>query len=192
VYAVTRSFLHECPTAVWVVKKAPHALPARVLAAVAPESATPTPLDRKILRAAVAAAEVLGAELRVVHAWQPLDEAVEWLPTGVRLRADKARAMEEARARHARWFTDLVAAELSHHPSERTHLVEGVPGEAVLEAAEKTGADLIVFGTARTPDHPGMYVGSTAETIIERTPVSILAIKPDGFVSPVSQEHTGS
>jgi nucleotide-binding universal stress UspA family protein len=127
----------------------------------------------------------MSAELRVVHAWQPLDEAIEWLPDGMRLRAEKGRALEEARARHDRWLTDLVGLELPRHPRERIHLVEGPPADALLKQADELGADLIVLGTARTPEHPGMYVGSTAESIIERTTVSVLAVKPDGFVSPV-------
>jgi nucleotide-binding universal stress UspA family protein len=158
----------------------------RVLAAVAPDSDAASPLDRRILRAAAAACETMGAELRVVHAWQPLDEAIEWLPDGMRLRAEKARALEDLRARHGRWLSALVAGELPRHPKEHSHLVEGVPADAVLELAEEVGADLIVFGTARTPEHPGMYVGTTAESIIDRAPVSVLAIKPEGFVSPVS------
>ena len=103
----------------------------------------------------------------------------------MRLRTQKSRALQESRERHARWLADLIAHELPRHPGERTHLVEGVPGEAVLDTAEELGADLIVIGTARSPEHPGMFVGSTAESVIERTPVSLLAIKPEGFVSPV-------
>jgi nucleotide-binding universal stress UspA family protein len=180
------AILRECPAPVWVVKPVVHARPARVLAAVAPVGPEPAELDRRILASAHAASDTMGGELHVVHAWQPIHEAIEWLPEGMRLHAQKARALREARERHERWVQGMVAAAWPHHPRERTHLVEGAPSEAVLRVADEIGADLVVFGTARSPDHPGMYVGTTAEAIIEHARVSIIAIKPEGFAPSVS------
>lgn len=180
------AILRECPAPVWVVKPVVHARPVRVLAAVAPVSHEPAELDRRVLAIAGAAAETMGGELHAVHAWQPIHEAIEWLPNGMRLHAQKAKALREARDRHEKWVHELVAAAWPHHPHTRTHLVEGAPSEAVLRVADEIGADLVVFGTARSPDHPGMYVGTTAEAIIEHTRVSIIAIKPEGFVPSVT------
>jgi nucleotide-binding universal stress UspA family protein len=33
---------------------------------------------------------------------------------------------------------------------------------------------------------PGLLIGNTAERILRKLPCSVLAVKPDGFVSPVS------
>ena len=44
---------------------------------------------------------------------------------------------------------------------------------------------LIIMGTVGRTGIPGFIMGNTAETILNRIDCSVLAIKPDGFVTPV-------
>ena len=48
--------------------------------------------------------------------------------------------------------------------------------------------DLIVMGTIARTGIPGLFIGNTAESILQRVDCSVLAVKPDGFVSPVGLE----
>jgi universal stress protein E len=48
---------------------------------------------------------------------------------------------------------------------------------------------LIVIGTADKSAIAGLLMGSTAENIIEKTQTSLLAIKPEGFISPIKPSH---
>lgn len=184
--AATQSVVRHCPTPVWVVKDAPHVPPPRVLAAIDPIGAGPGAFDRRVLETASGAAQALGAELYVVHAWQPLHDEFGWLPVDVRRMSESEEFIEETRARHAHAMEAVVRSVLPRLPAQNQWLVEGPPARAVLDAASDIGADLVVIGTARSALYARVLIGKTAETILESVGVSVLAVKPDGFVSPLS------
>jgi universal stress protein E len=186
VSALTQSIVRHCPVPVWIVKNAPHAPPPRVLAAVDPIGPVPGTFDRQVLEVAAAAAKALDGELYVVHAWQPLHDEYEWLPDGLRRLSEKKDVIAETRARHAHAVEIMLRSVLPHPEADRFRLVEGPAAQAVLETVRETGADLLVIGTARSAMYAPLLLGKTAETILEHVPVSVLAVKPNGFVSPMS------
>lgn len=47
-------------------------------------------------------------------------------------------------------------------------------------------AELVVMGTVGRTGIPGFIIGNTAETILNQIECSVLAVKPDGFVTPVT------
>ena len=53
------------------------------------------------------------------------------------------------------------------------------------EMVAKKGVDLIVMGTVCRTGLAGFFVGNTAEDILQQVDCSVLALKPEGFVSPV-------
>lgn len=62
-------------------------------------------------------------------------------------------------------------------------------GAAVVEvpaAIEEFDIDLLVMGTLARGGIPGLFIGNTAERLLPEVQCSVLAIKPAGFVSPVS------
>ncbi len=70
----------------------------------------------------------------------------------------------------------------------RTHLVKGWARKAIPALAKRIEADLIVMGTVARTGIPGFFMGNTAETILNQLDCSVLAIKPPGFVTPVTLE----
>ena len=50
---------------------------------------------------------------------------------------------------------------------------------------ERHGIDLVVLGGLSYPRLKGVLLGTTAERILERTPVATWLIRPDGWQSPV-------
>ena len=86
----------------------------------------------------------------------------------------------------ARKAVEQLLAPFSHVSSPRQiHLVKGRPADVIAEMAKTHGADLIVIGTIVRTGIPGLLIGNTAETVFHQVGCSVLAIKPDGFVSPV-------
>ena len=69
--------------------------------------------------------------------------------------------------------------------SANLHVLHGKPTETVLTFAEREQSDLIVIGTADQSAMAGLLLGSTAESIVEKSRTSVLAIKPEGFISPI-------
>ncbi|ABM21246.1 MAG: universal stress protein [Gammaproteobacteria bacterium] len=50
---------------------------------------------------------------------------------------------------------------------------------------ENYDIDLIVMGTVGRVGIPGLIIGNTAESILEQAKCSVLAIKPEGFKTPI-------
>lgn len=147
-------------------------------------------LAKDLVKVATNLASVDGANLHIVHAWQPL---------GVELLGDPRLGFEsqeienyraEQRASHDKWLKELVAdSAASLNPTELTtslHLKEGEPDEVVLAICEKTQSDLLVIGTVGITDVPGVLIGDVAETILGVAPCSMLAMKPEGFQTPIA------
>ncbi|WP_395716756.1 universal stress protein [Prosthecobacter sp.] len=55
--------------------------------------------------------------------------------------------------------------------------------EAILDHVSESHASLVVLGTRGKTGLREMLIGTTAEKIVQNAPCSILAVKPDGFVS---------
>jgi nucleotide-binding universal stress UspA family protein len=52
--------------------------------------------------------------------------------------------------------------------------------------AERVRIDLIVMETVSRAGIAGLLIGNTAEKILHQVDCSVLTVKPDGFVSPVT------
>lgn len=55
--------------------------------------------------------------------------------------------------------------------------------EAILDHVSETHATLVVLGTRGKTGLRELLIGTTAEKIVQNAPCSILAVKPDGFVT---------
>jgi universal stress protein E len=67
-----------------------------------------------------------------------------------------------------------------------THLVKGLPAKEIPLMTQKYDIDLIVMGTVARTGISGLFIGNTAEAILEQVQCSVLAIKPKGFETPVT------
>ena len=196
--------LRTCPCPVWLVKPGHGDRPfSRILAPVDPApppdeadllhlKTEPAPkdeaLDAKILELAGALADEGGAELHVVHAWSAPGER---LVRGDLMLAQEQveRYVEDSRA-EARKALDLLLARLPDQPGRRfVHLLKGDPADVIADLAKTGRMDLIVMGTVARTGIPGLLIGNTAEAILQRVDCSVLAVKPDGFVSPVGLDE---
>lgn len=179
--------MRKCPCPVWVVNAPPNTRFKRVLAAVDPDPADPVRdgLDARILGLAASLAELYGGELHVVHAWQPIADALlhTW-GTGSPDGEAGARAATVG-PDHQRLLDELLDRCGIAPAACRRHLVEGDPAALIPEVAATEGIDLIVMGTVARTGLQGYLIGNTAETVLRHVTCSVMAVKPDGFVSPV-------
>ena len=95
--------------------------------------------------------------------------------------------------RRRRWLREFVekccrpfGEEASRYLKPEFHLVQGPAQDVVPNCAKDLGAELIVMGTVGRTGIPGFFIGNTAEKILTRIDCSVLAVKPAGFVSPVT------
>ncbi|MCB0992356.1 MAG: universal stress protein, partial [Acidimicrobiales bacterium] len=86
---------------------------------------------------------------------------------------------------------ELVASPSIARWPWRKHLRKGRPAVAVVDAVADQKINLLVLGTVARGGIPGLVMGNTAETILDKVTCSVLALKPDGFVSPIAHPNDG-
>ncbi|MDX1593812.1 MAG: universal stress protein, partial [Gammaproteobacteria bacterium] len=101
--------------------------------------------------------------------------------------------VENVRGEHEDRLDDLLEELLSpseadalHYLEPTKHLVKGWAREEIPRLAHEIEADLVVMGTVARSGIPGLFMGNTAETILNRIDCSVMAIKPPGFRTPVT------
>lgn len=184
------SLLRTCPCAVWLVR--PDRTPkfARVLAAVdpAPSDVAQETMSRTIMDLGRSIADFEGGQLHVAHTWKLFDSNADdsWSNPG-----QFDEAMRSIGSSVATAMNDfLVPYNLNHH-SDGVHLIhaEGGPGNAIADLAKQQNIDVVVMGTLARAGLSGALMGNTAEQVLDRVECSVLTIKPNGFVSPVTVQR---
>lgn len=188
--------LRKCPCPLWLTKPDEKSNYGCILAAVdlgpEPREVLENSLNLRLLELASSLALSDFAALHIVHAWEAIGEAA------LRTWSDKPelaslRYMEAERSRHEAGMEQLrehlrakVGEEAYAYLSPGFHLQRGSATRVIPELAERLQADLVVMGTLGRAGISGLFIGNTAEAILEQIRCSVLAIKPPGFVSPVT------
>jgi nucleotide-binding universal stress UspA family protein len=142
-------------------------------------------LNVKLLELATRLAELQGGDLHVVHAWSAPGE--EMLRNEGRLPVEEIdEYVSELCDADRKAVEQLLGHFSSGSVTRQVHLIKGQPADVISEYAKTHDIDLIVMGTVVRTGIPGFLIGNTAETVLQRVDCSVLAVKPDGFVTPVA------
>lgn len=166
--------LADCP--VLVVKTGrPYHKPT-ILAAIDPghAHAKPTRLDDGILRAAVALQSRLRGELHAMHVFQPTPIlAAESASGGFEIAAQLEQDAEDAAQKR---FVHALRGQSV--PPRNRHLVLGQPIDAIPATARATRAAVVVMGAISRSGIRRLFIGNTAEQVLDELPCDVLVIKP--------------
>jgi universal stress protein E len=66
----------------------------------------------------------------------------------------------------------------------RSHLYEGLAHECLQKAAKEHAADFVVMGAVARRGLKRLFIGSTAERVLDRLPCDLVIIKPLEFEVP--------
>jgi universal stress protein E len=195
------NLLRQCPCAVLLIKCKGSRSLQRIMAAVdvgdslGVEEEARHALNVRILEIASALALSEFAELHVAHVWDAPGEM--FLSGMVVTTADEKVAAYVNRVKQRssvnldvlmRELSDNLGADAIGYLKPKTHLLKGSPRQKLPALARRLGVDLVVMGTVARAGVPGLLMGNTAETILQQVDCSVLAIKPPGFITPVSLE----
>jgi len=188
--------LRKCPCPLWLTKPAEQPRYRKILAAVDIDPHDTRhredPLNQQILEMASSLALSDLSALHLVHAWDAPEAGF------VGLWADDPKAAENSiiegeYLRHKDGMDRLsqnlrqhLGGESYDYLSPRTHLIRDTAARAIPALAEQLKADLVVMGTLARTGIAGLIIGNTAEAILQQLRCSVLAVKPPGFVSPVT------
>jgi nucleotide-binding universal stress UspA family protein len=184
--STTMHLMRKCPCPVWVVKRSQPEGQTRILAAVDPDPLDPErhALNVKIMDLATSLARQRQGELIVVHSWTFTVERS--LRSGhLSLSNEVDRWVTDARKQHRQWLVDLVQPYALEELDHELYLLKGEPGRLIPEVAAAKEVQLIVMGTVSRTGVSGLLIGNTAERILGQVDCAVLAVKPDGFKTPV-------
>jgi universal stress protein E len=169
--------IRECPAPLLLVKDRKLAAAPNVLAAVDPLNAhdKPAALDERIYNFATDLARTMRGELHVVHAFSA--------PMGVELPPDVRAVIESEHRAAMERFLDSHPPLVGH-----SYLYEGLPHECLQQAAKEHDADFVVMGAVARRGLKRLFIGSTAERVLDRLPCDLVIIKPLEFVSPDEED----
>lgn len=182
--------LRHSPMPVLLVQRSqPYRRPV-VLAAVDPSrgGGKPAPLDTAILALGVSVSNALGGRLHTVHAYVPVPGGTR--PTQA-LDAETAAAINLRIARTARRRYERA---LRGYPiaKSRRHLIALPARDAIEGVALDTRSDIVVMGSVSRTGWPRLWVGNTAETLLDALPCDVLVVKPPRFKLQISRKPTGA
>ncbi len=178
--------LRKCPVPVWVHRPESKNR-GDVLSAVGPfDDGVPTLLDRKLVELGSSLAERQGGRFHLVHVWNLRGESL--LRNGrVRIPAAEVDRLVLEAGHTARAAVDKLLADTGIAPGDVTvHVLKGDPAPSIAHLASEIVPEVAVMGTLARSGIAGLLIGNSAETILGSLDCSVLAVKPNGFVSPVS------
>ena len=120
-------------------------------------------------------ARLAGATLSIVSAYSPISER--------RVKDQQREAPADIQyeigpREDVNLILDTAAAEARKEGVEvQTHPVEGDPGEAILNVAEETSADLIVVGNKGMTGARRFLLGSVPNNISHHAPCSVMIVR---------------
>ena len=72
------------------------------------------------------------------------------------------------------------------HTDDNVHLREGGSENVIKQAIADLKIDVVVMGSVARSGIPGLLIGNKAEETLNTINCTVLTVKPDGFVSPVT------
>jgi nucleotide-binding universal stress UspA family protein len=186
--ALDMQLLRLCPCPIWLCRPINRATTdIRVGVAVDPRGAEPAGRDLalQLLRVSRSLADAVSRELNIVSCWDfEFENDLRHSPW--------ARASEESintrvitvERDHLTALKRLIEASGIAGPF-RVHHTRGRPEQTIPRLVDDLQIDILVMGTVARTGIPGFVMGNTAENVLREIRCSLLALKPNGFVSPV-------
>jgi universal stress protein E len=167
--------LRDCPSPLHLVIDATNPKPLSMLATIdlSHLEELTQGLNDRILDLASSLAESCGATLHLlnVSGWSELGEAEVNVPTAT-LDGGLRDAISDAQLEAFEALAERYGVE-----KQQRHLLPGIPPVVIAHFAQQRAFDMVVLGTTY---HRGIdiFIGSTAESVLNRSPCSLTIVKP--------------
>ncbi|MCK5727364.1 MAG: universal stress protein [Thiotrichaceae bacterium] len=164
--STARQILRKCPCPVLAVHPNHPGDYSKIMATIdvrEDEEVDNQGLNRAIVSMANTIAEAEGSEMLMLNI----------LPT------------ENARSEHLEKITKCLQSVDVEVKKDNIHLVTGATETAITDGSKKHDIDLLVMGMLSRTGIRGFFIGNTVEKVLDDVECSILAIKPEAFVSPI-------
>lgn len=176
--------MRKCPCPVWIHRGNLWKGAVRILVAIntSDNAAENQRLNKKILEHSLKLNETLRGHLHVVTCWSAYMESVLTSPRFTEKDKVNYLKFEEEQTQQA---LASISEELDLNDAVKAKIFHGNPALIIPRYAAEQKMDIVVMGSVARTGIPGLLIGNTAEKIMSNLENSIVAIKPDGFESPV-------
>jgi universal stress protein E len=173
--------LRKCPCPILLVKD--HIWPenGNILAAIniGSDDTEHQSLNKKITETANALSKIINANVHLVNSYPgtPVNIAIE-IPEfdSSEYNDTMLKHHQQAMLEHAKLFS--IA-------QENTYVEEGLPETVIENMSQKLDAELVILGTVGRTGISAALIGNTAEHVIDQLNCDVLALKPEGYISPL-------
>lgn len=173
--------LRKCPSPVLLVKNATWPEKSNMIASVHVGSEEPShhQLNEKMT-------EQL---LELCHRFEStpyLVSASPFTPTNIAVEVPEFDPLSYSEAIRGHYLSQMKILRQHHGiDSDNTIVDEGLPEEVIPKAAEKLNASLVILGTTGRTGLSAVFIGNTAESVLDKLRCDVLALKPEGYISPL-------
>ncbi|MGS0682677.1 universal stress protein [Shewanella sp. 125m-7] len=187
--AIDMTLLRKCPCPVWLNRSVHQQLDKRQVAvAIDPISSSleENTLSLRMLQLARDIANRCDYRLHVLSCWEYQLESYLRNSLWIKIDQDELNAeLDATRIRHRDALDSLI--EQSGIDGEIIiHHLQGAADVQIPRFVNGKNIDILVMGTLARTGIPGFVIGNTAENILRSIKCSLVALKPEGFESPIS------
>lgn len=173
--------IRNCPCPLWFVRssKLPKRLNLLVGVDPAHSRAKPARLDDYLLATASAVATNLSSNLDVIHAYLKPHKTILSPgvgPLSVPLAPDALQLHYDTLKKSV-----VKLAQKYGVPATATHLKPGLPHDALIASTSRLKTDVLVMGAVSRSGLDRLFIGSTAERVIDHVECDVLVVKQAGF-----------
>ncbi len=180
--------LRYCPCAVWVVKEDSKAIARHILAPIDVEFSDleEADINNSIVNVTHGMAKTGCQAIDFMHVWSIYGEG--YLAARTALSQQEIKQLRKQRKGELK----QKLQELVHQTDWQGCAVKlalprnKLASAEIVKAVKKRKIDLLVMGTLCRTGIEGFVIGNTAEKILSEVSCAVLALKPPGFVSPIT------
>lgn len=170
--------IRRCPVPLLIVKGRAAWRRPRILAALDPFHANdkPSELDGEIVAAAHAVAAAVGGSVHATHIYRPAVSLIPGMnidPAAVAAIPEQERAYKAAVRR--RFYEAVGQYGIARN---RAHLLCGAPAVELPAVARSVRAGLVVMGAMSRSGLKRIFIGNTAEQVLDSLQCDVLIVKP--------------
>jgi universal stress protein E len=160
-----------------------------ILAAIDPGHtfSKPVKLDQEILAAAATVTSALRGSLHALHAYVPFPLLAD--PELLTNQETVDRLQSEATAAAQKVFDQALRK--TRIRKNHRHLIGRHPADAIAQAAADIHSSIVVMGAISRSGIKRLFIGNTAERVLDLLSCDVLVVKPEHFASRVPQAKRG-
>jgi universal stress protein E len=161
-----------------------------VLAAVDPghSYSKPAKLDQRILAASSTITRALRGTQHVLHAYMPFPYAAE---PNTMLSQETIERLEGEASAAAQSALDRTLRTTRIQKKHR-HIVGRHPADAIAQTAQELHSSIVVMGAISRSGLKRLFIGNTAERVLDLLSCDVLVVKPEHFASRVPRVRRGA